>query len=184
MVSLNAEAVKRAALECGFELAGIAAAAPPAEDVTRYQEWVRRGHAGAMSYLTDYRADRRIDPRSLMASARSILCVGKLYNAPQPYSTAFSDDELGWISRYAWGSDYHDVLQEGLARVASRLGVSEYKICVDTAPILERSFARLAGLGWTARITLDAGLKRTCADFLHVDMQRYLAGATPGEKPA
>ena len=94
MVSLNAEAVKRAALECGFELAGISAAEPPA-DAARYQEWVRRGHAGAMAYLTDYRADRRSDPRSLLSSVRSILSVGKLYNAPQPYSTAYSDDELG-----------------------------------------------------------------------------------------
>ena len=152
MVPLNAAAVKQAALECGFELAGLAAAAPP-DDAARYQEWVRRGHAGAMAYLTDYRAERRNDPRLLMPSARSILCVGKLYNASQPYSTAYSDDELGWISRYAWGSDYHDVLREGLVRVAARLGVSEYKICVDTAPILERSFARLAGLGWIGKNT-------------------------------
>ena len=152
MVPIDAEAVKRAALECGFELAGIAAAAPP-DDAARYQEWVLRGHAGAMKYLTDYRAGRRNDPRSLMHSAQSILCVGKLYNAPQPYSTAYSDDELGWISRYAWGSDYHDVLREGLVRVAARLGVSDYKICVDTAPILERSFAHLAGLGWIGKNT-------------------------------
>jgi epoxyqueuosine reductase len=152
MVSLNAAAVKRAALECGFELAGIACAAPP-NDAARYQQWVRRGHAGAMGYLADYRADRRNDPRSLMPSARSILCVGKLYNAPHPYSTAYSDNELGWISRYAWGEDYHDVLREGLTSVAARLGVSEYKICVDTAPILERSFARLAGLGWIGKNT-------------------------------
>ena len=152
MVPVNAAAVKRVALECGFELAGIAEAAPP-DDAERYQAWVRRGHAGAMAYLTDYRAERRNDPRSLMPAARSILCVGKLYNAPQPYSTAYSDDELGWISRYAWGSDYHDVLGEGLARVAARLGIGEYKICVDTAPILERSFARLAGLGWIGKNT-------------------------------
>ncbi len=152
MVPLNAAAVKSAALACGFELAGIAAAVPP-DDSARYQEWVRRGHAGAMAYLTDYRAERRNDPRSIMPSARSILCVGKLYNAPQPYSAAYSDDELGWISRYAWGSDYHEVLRAGLLQVAARLGVDEYKICVDTAPILERSFARLAGLGWIGKNT-------------------------------
>ena len=152
MVPLNATAVKQAALECGFEISGIASAAPT-EDAARYQEWVRGGHAGAMGYLTDYRAERREDARSLMPKAKSILCVGKLYNSPQPYSTAYSNDELGWISRYAWGSDYHDVVRAGLLQVAVRLGVSEYKICVDTAPLLERSFARLAGLGWIGKNT-------------------------------
>lgn len=152
MASLDAAAVKQAALECGFELAGIAAAAPP-RDAARYRNWVERGYAGAMTYLTDYRAERREDARSLMPAARSILCVGKLYNAPQPYSTAYSDDELGWISRYAWGEDYHDVLRDGLLQVAARLGIAEYKICVDTAPLLERSYARLAGLGWIGKNT-------------------------------
>jgi len=152
MVPLTAAAVKQAALDCGFELAGIAAAVPPA-DAARYQHWVSRGHAGAMGYLTDYRAGRRNDPHSLLPSARSILCVGKLYNSPQPYSTSFTDSELGWISRYAWGADYHDVLRDGLLRVAERLGINEYKLCVDTAPLLERSFARLAGLGWIGKNT-------------------------------
>lgn len=152
MAPLNAAAVKRAAFESGFELAGIAAAAPPG-DSSRYQNWVEQGYAGTMKYLTDYRAERRNDPRSLMSAARSILCVGKLYNAPQPYSTAYSDDELGWISRYAWGEDYHNVLRDGLLQVAARLGLTEYKICVDTAPILERSFARIAGLGWIGKNT-------------------------------
>ncbi len=152
MVSLTAPAVKQAALECGFELAGVSPALPTA-GAERYQAWVGKGYAGAMGYLADYRAERRKDPRSLMASARSILCVGKLYNSPRPYSTAFSDAELGWISRYAWGDDYHDVLRAGLERVVARLGVSEYKICVDTAPLLERSYARLAGLGWIGKNT-------------------------------
>ena len=152
MASLNATAVKQAAFASGFELAGIASAAPP-EDAARYQNWVEQGYAGAMTYLTDYRAERREDPRSLMPAARSILCVGKLYNAPQPYSTAYSDDELAWISRYAWGEDYHGVLRKGLMEVAARLGVTEFKICVDTAPLLERSFARLAGLGWIGKNT-------------------------------
>ena len=152
MVSLTAAAVKQAALDCGFEVAGIASALP-ASDAARYQQWVGKGYAGAMGYLSDYRAERRNDPRSLLASARSILCVGKLYNSPRPYSTAFSDAELGWISRYAWGDDYHDVLRAGLERVAARLGLSEYKICVDTAPLLERSYARLAGLGWIGKNT-------------------------------
>jgi epoxyqueuosine reductase len=139
--------------ECGFELAGIAAAVP-SSDMDRYRDWVDRGMAGSMAYLTDRRADIRSDPRRLLASARSIICVGKLYNGLAPCSTQFSSDELGWISRYAWGEDYHEVMQRGLERLAEKLGPDhEWKICVDTAPLLERSYARAAGLGWIGKNT-------------------------------
>jgi len=145
--------IKELARECGFELAGVAAA-EPSPDAERYQSWVARGLAGEMGYLTDRRAGVRNDPRLLLPSAKSIICVGKLYNGPQPYSTQFTPDELGWISRYAWGGDYHEVLRRGLKRLAKRLGPEhEYKICVDTAPLLERSYARAAGLGWIGKNT-------------------------------
>jgi epoxyqueuosine reductase len=147
--------VKRIAHECGFELAGIAEAEPNA-DVSRYRDWIGRGMAGEMSYLTDRRLDVRADPRNLLPSARSILCVGKLYNGPQPYSTDFTAEELAWISRYAWGEDYHTIVRRGLERVAARLlehTSFDYKICVDTAPLLERSYARDAGLGWIGKNT-------------------------------
>jgi epoxyqueuosine reductase len=147
--------VKRAAHECGFELAGIARA-EPSPDAGRYSDWVRQGMAGAMGYLTGRRADVRMDPRNLLESAQSIVCVGKLYNGPQPYSTGFRNEELGWISRYAWGADYHDVLRRGLEMLAGRLSQAadfDFRICVDTAPLLERSYARDAGLGWIGRNT-------------------------------
>ncbi len=109
-----------------------------------------------MGYLTDRRGEIRNDPRALLSSARSVICVGKLYNGPQPYSTRFRRSELAWISRYAWGDDYHEVVRGGLERLAGRLlesGPFDYKICVDTAPLLERSYARQAGLGWIGRNT-------------------------------
>lgn len=114
--------------------------------------------AGDMGYLTDYRMERRFDPRQLLPSACSILCVGKLYNTPQAYSTEFDDQERGWISRYAWGEDYHDILYAALREVEAGLRVEsdepfEAKICVDTAPLLERSYARMAGLGWIGKNT-------------------------------
>jgi epoxyqueuosine reductase len=147
--------VRRLAHECGFELAGVAAAAPNA-DAERYQDWAQRGLPGAMAYLTDRRAEVRNDPRNLLPSASSIICVGKLYNSPQPHSTEFTDNELGWISRYAWGDDYHAVLRRGLEELAGRMRNRvdfEYRVCVDTAPLLERSYARDAGLGWIGRNT-------------------------------
>ena len=151
---VTAAQIKSCAHECGFELAGIAPAGPLHDDSRRYLSWVDRGMAGAMSYLTDRRATVRTDPKLLLANARSIICVGKLYNGPEPRSTQVSDAGRGWISRYAWGADYHDVMRRGLEQLAARLGVDhEYKICVDTAPLLERSYARQAGLGWIGKNT-------------------------------
>jgi epoxyqueuosine reductase len=125
-----------------------------ANDSRRYLDWVDRGMAGAMGYLTDRRAIVRTDPKLLLPSARSIICLGKLYNRPEPRSTEMKDAGLGWVSRYAWGDDYHDVMRRGLERLVAKLGSDhEYKICVDTAPLLERSYARQAGLGWIGKNT-------------------------------
>jgi epoxyqueuosine reductase len=151
---VTGDRVRSLARECGFELAGIARAEPLAEDAGRYLNWVQSGMAGAMGYLTDRRADLRTDPRLLLPSARSIISVGKLYNGPQPRSTELSDPANGWISRYAWGEDYHQVVRAGLEKLVDKIGGGhEWKICVDTAPLLERSYAREAGLGWIGKNT-------------------------------
>jgi epoxyqueuosine reductase len=154
---LTAEDIREAARDCGFELAGVARAEPVAE-AAWYRQWAAAGNAGEMRYLTDHRAELRQDPRELLASARSVVCVGRLYHTPQPYSTGFDEQERGWISRYAWGEDYHEEMRRGLARldalIRQRAGEPvESRICVDTAPLLERSYARLAGLGWIGRNT-------------------------------
>ncbi len=152
---ITGKLVQTLAHECGFELAGVARAVPVPE-IASYQKWVQRGFAGEMRYLSDRRADVRNDPRNLLSSARSIICVGKLYNGPEPYSTRFSGPERAWISRYAWGEDYHGILRAGLTRLVDRLRERvdfDHRICVDTAPLLERSYARLAGLGWIGKNT-------------------------------
>lgn len=144
------------AAQCGFELAGVAAVGP-ISDFERYRDWAARGNPGAMRYLTDRRADLRRDVTHLLPSARSIVCVGKIYNGPQPNSTSLRNAESGWIARYAWGDDYHGILRSGLERLAALLqeayGPFQWKACVDTAPVLERSLARDAGLGWIGRNT-------------------------------
>jgi epoxyqueuosine reductase len=146
----TAAQVKSLALDCGFDLAGITPARALAE-AAFYQRWVADGYAGQMRYLADHRAEVRNDPRRLLPSARSIICVGKLYDGPAPESP-----EMAAISRYAWGEDYHDVLRRGLERLVARLQERwpfEWKICVDTAPLLERAYARHAGLGWIGKNT-------------------------------
>ena len=138
-----------AARRAGFPLAGVAPAAP-VEDFPIYQQWVADGLAGPLGYLADRRAALRADPRHLLPSARSVLCVGLLYNSRGPARHS--------VSRYAWGAgDYHDVLRALLQSVVdemkAELGAFDHRICVDTAPLLERSLARRAGLGWIGRNT-------------------------------
>ncbi|HSU33807.1 MAG TPA: tRNA epoxyqueuosine(34) reductase QueG [Bryobacteraceae bacterium] len=168
-MALTSEEVKRLAGECGFELAGVSAP-DPLEDFERFQAWRSEGLAGEMKYLTDHRGDMRSDPRRLLASVQSIVCVGKLYNTPHPHSVELAAGDQtaedagkggqgsAWISRYAWGEDYHDVLRAGLEQLRDRIAEVhgepfEWKICVDTAPLLERSYARQAGLGWIGKNT-------------------------------
>jgi epoxyqueuosine reductase len=148
---MRAETVQTIARECGFELAGVAPVDPEG-DFARYENWVAQGMAGEMRYLTDRRAELRRDARNLFPSAKSVLCVGKLYNTPGPPRQPGD----ARISRYAWGQDYHVTMRAALERMVARLSEIErfeWKICVDTAPLLERTFARLAGLGWIGKNT-------------------------------
>lgn len=149
--AIATETVLQIAHACGFELAGTASC-EPGDDFARYHDWVAQGMAGEMRYLTDRRAEMRRDVRNLLADAKSVICVGKLYNTPDPPRTAGN----ARISRYAWGKDYHVTMRAALERMVAQLLEREafrYKICVDTAPLLERSFARQAGLGWIGRNT-------------------------------
>ena len=84
--------IRDLARDCGFELAGVAPAEPVPERAW-YHDWIEAGYAGEMRYLAGRRADMRSDPRSLLPSARSVVCVGKLYHTPWPYSTQF--DQTG-----------------------------------------------------------------------------------------
>ncbi len=156
-MAITAEKIKELARACGFELAGVTAALP-VEDFERFETWRRAGMAGEMGYLTDRRGDLRNDPRNLLPEAKSIVCIGKLYNTDAPHSADMNDPGRGWISRYAWGRDYHDVLRQGLERLVERIAdihgeEFHWKVCVDTAPLLERSYARAAGLGWIGKNT-------------------------------
>jgi epoxyqueuosine reductase len=148
VVSGLAERVRDLAREAGFDLVGVAGASAPPE-LAFFAEWVGRGHAGEMGYLTSQVA-KRGDLRVAFPWARSVICVGLQYDTPHPYSTE-APPERGWISRYAWGDDYHDVMQAMLERVVDRLRSEvpsfEARIYVDTGPLVERAWAAAAGLG-------------------------------------
>jgi epoxyqueuosine reductase len=140
--------VKAAALDGGFDLVGIARADAPAE-LAAFARWVASGHAGEMAYLTT-QVERRSDLRRAFAWARSVVCVALQYDTPHEYSTEAPADR-GWIARYAWGDDYHEVMKAGLDRMVERLraelGPFESRTYADTGPIVERAYAAAAGVG-------------------------------------
>ena len=151
----DSEPVKDRARELGFELAGVAPAETTLESLF-YPQWLERGFHGEMSYLEGRRGAMRADPRTLLPSARSVICVGAVYNSGGPYSTEFESSEQGWVSRYGWGEDYHEVLRQRLRALADWIRDQygrdvQCKVCVDTSPLLERAYGRRAGLGWIGK---------------------------------
>jgi epoxyqueuosine reductase len=147
-VDSRCERVKALALGAGFDLVGIASPEAPRE-LAFFREWVARGRAGEMAYLSG-QVEKRSDLRVAFPWARSLVCVGLQYDTPLPYSTETAHGR-GWISRYAWGDDYHDVMKARLealaARLAEEIGPCETRTYVDTGPVVERAYAAAAGLG-------------------------------------
>ncbi|HND55076.1 MAG TPA: tRNA epoxyqueuosine(34) reductase QueG, partial [Pirellulaceae bacterium] len=151
--ALTAELKARAA-QLGFALSGVCPAVSPA-GLTRFHEWLAAGYAGEMRYLSD-RAAAYAHPSHVLEGTRSLLMLGWNYRtatpAPAPAGT-------GRIARYAWGAvDYHDLIHDRLHQLADFLRASrpgaKARGVVDSAPLLEREFAQLAGLGWIGKNTL------------------------------
>jgi epoxyqueuosine reductase len=154
-------AVKKAALEAGFELAGVAPVKDFAE-LEYFQEWIAAGRAGDMKYMEARHENgqlKRSSPASTVPWARTVVVCAINYNTAQPYSTEVKDSDRGWISRYAWGAgDYHDVVLEKLKKVEAQLreaaGPNLISRCyVDTGPLVERVYAKYAGVGWIGKNT-------------------------------
>ncbi|MCX7426421.1 MAG: tRNA epoxyqueuosine(34) reductase QueG [Planctomycetia bacterium] len=146
-------ALKREALRLGFDLVGVCPAVTP-PGLERFRDWLASGHAGQMHYMTD-RAAAYEHPSHVLDGAKSLLMLAVNYHTEEP---APSGPGQGRVSRYAWGADYHDVIRRRLRRLADfhRRLVPGARVrgVVDTAPLLERDFARLAGLGWIGKNTM------------------------------
>ena len=128
-------------------------------ELDRLPEWLARGYGGEMNYLHD---PRRADPRRVLEGARSLIVVALNYNSlPQAAASPESADyqsPRGWISRYAWGDDYHEVIQQKLEALISDMRAEfaepfAARAYTDTGPIIERVAAKYAGLGWLAKNT-------------------------------
>ncbi|HET9837769.1 MAG TPA: tRNA epoxyqueuosine(34) reductase QueG [Candidatus Angelobacter sp.] len=159
-------ATKRAAREAGFDLAGIAPVdKQDLPELNAFIQWVDEGRAGEMKYLekrTESGELRRASATNAAPWVRSMIVCAVNYSADRPYSTEVHDPGRGWISRYAWGSkDYHDALlprlqqvEAALKRLAAERGLAvETRSYVDTGPIVERVYARHAGIGWIGKNT-------------------------------
>jgi epoxyqueuosine reductase len=146
--------LKERARYLGFELAGVCPAVEPL-GLSRFHEWLQAGYAGEMRYLEE-RQDAYASPNSILDGARSIVMLAMNYRTADPHSPTTGE---GRVSRYAWGeSDYHDVIHSKLkqlvAWLSERAPNARSRGVVDTAPLLEREFAQLSGLGWIGKNTL------------------------------
>ncbi|PKK82927.1 MAG: tRNA epoxyqueuosine(34) reductase QueG [candidate division Zixibacteria bacterium HGW-Zixibacteria-1] len=148
---LKSEAVKALALQLGADVVGIARALP-VKQTHRYLKWLDDGCAGDMTYLSKY-AEQRFDPGLLLPGARSVIVTGFNY---YPSPADIESMKMPYkVARYAWGLDYHDVLRRILRRLRAALkkNVPDLKarICVDTAPFMDKYWAQEAGLGWQGK---------------------------------
>jgi len=172
--------VKDAAVKAGFDLSGIASA-DDSPELRCFPEWIASGHAGEMKYMEtrdEHGTLKRASLARVAPWARSVVVCAINYNTDHPYSTETSDPARGWISRYAWGrEDYHDAVMRRLRQVEAALrqalpaelqaGLTT-RCYVDTGPIVERVFAKYAGVGWIGKNTCIINQKKGSWLFLGV----------------
>ncbi len=145
-------AFKQAAAESGFSFCGMSKAEPLDEEARQLEEWLKQGRHGKMRYMENY-FDKRIDPCKLVPGAKSVISL--MYNYYTPLKQA--DEEAPIISKYAYGEDYHHVikakLQDLILYLQNTYGNFHARIFVDSAPVLEKAWAKKSGLGWQGRNT-------------------------------
>ncbi|HWZ99254.1 MAG TPA: tRNA epoxyqueuosine(34) reductase QueG [Candidatus Dormibacteraeota bacterium] len=154
--------IAETARSLGFDLCGVARA-DDFPELQKMNDWLERGYAGEMKYLHD---PRRANLQAAMSGVKSAIVCAINYNSSEPYSTEVLEDDSseddsprGWISRYAWGSDYHEVLWEKLNALVAKMRERfaepfEARASADTGPVQERILAKHAGLGWIGKNTL------------------------------
>ena len=145
------EQIKEQARRLGFDKVGIVAADDLPLEEARLREWLARNFHGEMRWM-EREPEKRAAPRILFPAAKSIVVVALNYFTTHQHQ---ENPATGKISRYAWGDDYHDVLKEKLRSlvewIKAEMPSAEAKICVDTAPMMDKAWAIRAGLGWLGK---------------------------------
>lgn len=150
MERVSSESIKTKALELGFTTVGVAPAISISEALSMYKVWIENGYQADMAYLEQHEVLKQ-HPENLLERCQSVIAVTLNYYQNSP-------ETPGKIARYALGRDYHKVLRSKLiklaAHIASEHPSSQSRACVDSAPILDRAYANLAGLGWFGKNTM------------------------------
>lgn len=145
--------IRQEALDLGFSHIGIAKAEQMDEEARRLEAWLNQGHHGKMSYMANH-FDKRIDPRKLVEGAKSVISLTYNYHN----ETEQTDPEAPKISQYAYGKDYHFVVKNKLKNlltyIREEVGEVNGRCFVDSAPVLERDWAKRSGVGWVGKHTL------------------------------
>lgn len=146
------EIIRRKALDLGFDACGFAAAAPVAQQaIDQYCNWLEEGKNDCMEYASNYK-DLRFDPTALVPGAKTVICVALNY-----YTERRQPKDAPQFSIYAYGKDYHDAVRNRLMQLATFIKETwhaESRVCVDTAPVMEKYWARTAGVGMIGRNNL------------------------------
>lgn len=148
-LSENTGFIKKEANRLGFDYCGIAKAVRLEEDAFRLEKWLQKGMQGSMHYMEKY-FDQRIDPAKLVPGAKSVITLLKNY-----YPEQQQQDNAPKISKYAFGKDYHEIIKEQLNNllesIREHIGEINGRGFVDSAPVLERTWAQRSGLGWVGK---------------------------------
>lgn len=151
--TLHTRLIREEARRLGFSFIGMARAERMDEEARRLEAWLHKGMHGQMTYMENY-FEQRVDPRLLVEGARSVVSLAYNYYSPQRQS----DPDAPKIAQYAYGEDYHFVLKHKLktllAFIREQIGEVNGRCFVDSAPVLERDWARRAGVGWVGKNTL------------------------------
>lgn len=145
----NTKKIKDWTAELGFEYCGIAKAVPLDDDARKLESWLEKGFHGKMQYMENH-FELRVNPQKLVPGAKSVITLlMNYYPENQPLTTA------PHIAKYAYGKDYHEVirakLKDLLNRIKQEIGDIQGRGFVDSAPVLERSWATKSGLGWIGK---------------------------------
>jgi epoxyqueuosine reductase len=151
-----AEEIKQKAFQLGFDLAGITDASPlNNEQFKLFTDWLAFGYAGRMDYMRD-NLDKRTNPAKLFKNAQSIICLGLNYTPPPCQSLQDDAAPMGAVANYARYEDYHPFIKKQLRKLTDFIGSVagtgfRFRICVDSAPLAERTLAARAGLGFIGK---------------------------------
>ena len=157
--------IRAEAYRLGFDFVGIAKATELTEEARRLEQWLNKDYHGKMAYMANH-FDKRIDPRKLVEGAKSVISLTFNYHTDKKAT----DPEAPKLASYAYGQDYHHVLKDRLkallAYIQTEIGAVNGRCFVDSAPVLERDWAKRSGLGWIGKNTLLIHPKRGSYFFL------------------